>query len=124
MSVWHLGGKTSKLVGQPLGGPRCDGCQNLLYPASDLSSYSSDPPFSVWLHATRLVPTFINKLLLELHDLSNWAQIFCTVWVTLTQTSGLVSCVSHDEHDQRFLSQPLQTSQAQSRLQFNIQMVG
>jgi hypothetical protein len=52
-----------------------------------------------WLHALRLAPKFINELLQEeQHDLSQWAQIFRTICVTLNQTSGLVSCASHEEH--------------------------
>jgi hypothetical protein len=78
------------------------------------------------LHVARLDSDFVNELLQELHDLLDWAQIFCTVRLTLTQTHGLVSRASlHDEH-QRFLSQPLRTPaglRAQRRLQFDVEMV-
>jgi hypothetical protein len=80
---------------------------------------------SPWLHAARLAPEFVQELLQELHYLSYWAQIFWTVRVTLTQAFGLVSRVSHDEH-QRFLSQPLRTLaslRARSQLQFKVETV-
>jgi hypothetical protein len=80
---------------------------------------------SPFLHAARLDPDFINELLQELHDLSDWAQIFRTVRVTLTQTSGFVSHARHNEH-QRFFSQPLRTPaspRAQSWLQVDVKTV-
>ena len=58
--------------------------------------------------ARRLTQEFLVELLQEQHDLSEWAQIFWTIRVTLSQTSGLLSHASHDEH-QRFLNQPLRT---------------
>jgi hypothetical protein len=58
--------------------------------------------------------------------LSEWAQIFRTICVTLTQTSGSVAHASHEKHNQIFLSQPLRTPagpQARSRLQFDVETV-
>jgi hypothetical protein len=53
------------------------------------------------LHASRLAAELIEELLQEQQDLSEWAQIFRTIQVTLTQTSGLVGHVSHKEHQRR-----------------------
>jgi hypothetical protein len=49
------------------------------------------------LHASRLTSEFTKELLQEQHDLSEWAQIFHTIHVTLTQTSGSVARASHKE---------------------------